>query len=45
MGLLKRKKEKADFIDLTNKTTISELGAIIKASDTCVSVDTGTFLL
>ena len=34
-----------DFIDLTNKTTISELGAIIKLSEFCVSVDTGTLHL
>lgn len=37
------KNEKVDFIDLTNKTTITELGAIIKSADICISVDTGTF--
>ena len=37
--------DKIKFIDLTNKTNISELGAIIKKSDTCISVDTGTFHL
>lgn len=37
--------ENINFINLTNKTTISELGAVIKMSDCCVSVDTGTFHL
>lgn len=32
----------ADFIDLTNKTTIPELGYVIKNSAALVSVDTGT---
>jgi len=32
-----------DYIDLTGKTTISELGAVIKCAKACVSVDTGTF--
>ena len=31
------------FIDLTNKTTITELGAIINKAKYCISVDTGTF--
>ncbi len=39
----KLKEENITFIDLTNKTTITELGAVIKMADTCVSVDTGTF--
>lgn len=37
------KAENIDFIDLTLQTNITELGAIIKNSDACVSVDTGTF--
>lgn len=35
--------ENINYIDLTNKTNITELGAIIKKSKVCVSVDTGTF--
>ena len=31
------------FINLTKKTTITELGVIIKNSEVCVSMDTGTF--
>jgi len=31
-----------DFIDLTNKTTIAQLGAVIKSCSSVVSVDTGT---
>lgn len=41
----KLEEENINFLNLTNKTTISELGAIIKMSDCCVSVDTGTFHL
>ena len=38
----KLKSEKINFIDLTNKTTITELGAVIKNASYCISVDTGT---
>lgn len=31
------------FIDLSNKTNITELGVVIKMADICISVDTGTF--
>lgn len=31
------------YIDLTKKTTITELGAVIKHAQVCVSMDTGTF--
>ena len=39
------KNENIDFMDLTLKTSITELAVIIKNSKCCVSVDTGTFHL
>lgn len=42
---LKMQEEKLEFVDLSLKTTICELGVIIKNAIACVSVDTGTFHL
>lgn len=39
------KAESIKFIDLSLRTTITELAAVIKNSQYCVSVDTGTFHL
>ncbi len=36
-------KESVKFINLCNKTTISELGAIIHEAEYCISVDSGPF--
>ncbi|MBO7673272.1 glycosyltransferase family 9 protein [bacterium] len=33
----------SDFINITNRTSITELGVIIKHAEVCVSMDTGTF--
>ena len=34
---------KVNYTDLTNRTTITELGVLIKHAQVCVSMDTGTF--